>query len=168
MPPYQLGHQYCHLFTYNTHTHSVSHYVSASELPKCLVNENLWLVTSARKTLRDATLPDKLLQQDEGELWQADSISCTLLPKTSTKIARLQQHTAFNRRCRRYRLHPRCLRVKPLVRTAEGHKIAESASPKFLAARIQDCYHKTRQLEHDLFFQKRQVEFALQPDTSKF
>ena len=83
--------------------------------------------------------------------------------KTSTKIARLQQHTAFNRRCRHYRL-PRCLRVKLLVRTAEGHKIAESASPKFLAARIQDCYHKTRQLEHDLFLQKRQLEFALQPE----
>ena len=84
--------------------------------------------------------------------------------KTSTKIARLQQHTAFNRRCRHYRLLPRCLRVKLLVRTAEGYKIAGSASPKFLAARIQDCYYKTRQLEHDLFFQKRQLEFALQPE----
>ena len=35
----------------------------SSELPKRLVNQNLWLVTSAKKTLRDATQPDKLLQQ---------------------------------------------------------------------------------------------------------
>ena len=83
--------------------------------------------------------------------------------KTSTKIARLQQHTAFNRRCRRYRLLPRCLYVKPLVRTAEGHKIAESTAHKFLGARIQDCYCKTCQLENDLFFQRHELEFALQP-----
>ena len=33
----------------------------------------------------------------------------------------------------------------------------------FLAARIQDCYHKTCQLEHD-FFQAFQLEFALSPE----
>ena len=72
--------------------------------------------------------------------------------KTSTKIARLQQHTTFNRRCRRYRLLPRCLYVKPLVRTTEGQKIAECTAHKFLGVRIQDCYRKTRQLENNLFF----------------
>ena len=35
----------------------------SSELPKRLVNQNFGLVTSAKKTLRDATQPDKLLQQ---------------------------------------------------------------------------------------------------------
>ena len=42
-------------------------------------------------------------------------------------------------------------------------KIAESTAHKFLGARIQDCYRKTCQLENDVFFQRRQLEFALQP-----
>ena len=35
----------------------------SSELLKRLVNQNSGLLTSAKKTLRDATQPDKLLQQ---------------------------------------------------------------------------------------------------------
>ena len=42
-------------------------------------------------------------------------------------------------------------------------KIAESTAHRFLGARIQDCYRKTRQLENDFFFHRRQLEFALQP-----
>ena len=42
-------------------------------------------------------------------------------------------------------------------------KIAESTAHKFLGARIQDCYRKTCQLENDVFFQRRQLEFALHP-----
>lgn len=58
--------------------------------------------------------------------------------KTSTKIARLQQHTTFNRRCRHYWLLPMCLSNL-------------------------DCYHNTCQLEHDLFFQQCQLQFVLWP-----
>ena len=39
-----------------------------------------------------------------------------------------------------------------------------NASHHFLAARIQECYRKTRQLETDLFFQRRQLEFTLGPE----
>ena len=53
--------------------------------------------------------------------------------------------------------------MKPLVRTAEGYRIANNASRHFLGARIQGCYKETRELETDLYFQRRQLEFILQP-----
>ena len=84
--------------------------------------------------------------------------------KTSTKIAKHQQHTAFNRRCRLYNVIPRCLQVKPLVRTAEGYRIAYNASRHFLGARIQGCHKETHNLGNDLYFQRTQLEFTLQPD----
>lgn len=84
--------------------------------------------------------------------------------KTSTKLSKYKQHTTFNRRCRERHVLPKCLRVKPLVRTAEGHQIAHNASRHFLGARIQECYRKIRHLETDLYFQRRQLEFSLQPD----
>ena len=40
--------------------------------------------------------------------------------------------------------------------------IAHRASRQFLAARIQQNYKSLRQLDHDLFFQKRQLEFSLE------
>ena len=82
--------------------------------------------------------------------------------KTSIKLARLQQHTTFNRKCRHYRLLPNCLHIKPLVRTAKGHKIATSTSQKFLGAQIQESYRKMHVVKQDLFFERCQLEFALQ------
>ena len=56
------------------------------------------------------------------------------------------------------------LQVKPLVKTAEGHRIARNTSQCFLGARIQECYRKNKQLETDLYFQRRQLEYALSQD----
>jgi len=45
---------------------------------------------------------------------------------------------ASNTRCRRYRIIPRSLRVKPLVDTAGGRRIAARTSSQFLSARIDE------------------------------
>ena len=82
--------------------------------------------------------------------------------KTSIQLARLQQRITFNRKCRHYRLLPKCLYVKPLVRIAKGHKIATSTSQKFLGAQIQESYRKMHVVKQDLFFERCQLEFALQ------
>ena len=47
------------------------------------LNQNLWLVTSAKKTLRDATQPDKLLQHDLTILSQPHEISSSPMPSPS-------------------------------------------------------------------------------------
>ena len=54
--------------------------------------------------------------------------------------------------------------MKPLVQTAQGRRIAHRAGSQFLAARVQQCYKKLRDLETDLFFQKRQLHHALASD----
>ena len=84
--------------------------------------------------------------------------------KTSTKLSKYQQHTTFNRRCRERHVLPKYLRVKPLVRTSEGHRITHNGSRHFLGACIQECYRKICHLEKDLYYQRRQLELSLQPD----
>ena len=85
---------------------------------------------------------------------------------TASKISRIHQHIAFNQRCRRYQLVPRSLRVKPLVPTSDGRCIARRAGRQFLSARVRHCYGKLKNLEIDIFFQKRQLDFALGPQKS--
>jgi len=53
---------------------------------------------------------------------------------------------------------------RPLVNTNTGRKIARRASDQFLRARISENATSIRHLETDLFFQKRQLEFALRPE----
>ena len=52
------------------------------------------------------------------------------------------------------------LRVKPLVNTLDGKRIARRASLQFLSARIDEGYRTIRKLEH---LQKSQLPDALQP-----
>ena len=80
---------------------------------------------------------------------------------TASNISHTHQHIAFNQRCRRYQLLPCSLRVKPLVPSPQGHRIAQRAGQQFLTARVQHCYSKLKSLETDLYFQKRQLEFTL-------
>ena len=82
---------------------------------------------------------------------------CRIYVHTSVKIARQQQNIAFNTRCRCYKLIPRSLRVKPLVNTSEGQRIARRASTQFLNAQIDDNYRSLRKLGHDLHLQKEQL-----------
>ena len=51
--------------------------------------------------------------------------------------------------------------MKPLVPTSQGCRIARRAGFQFLSARVQHCYSKLKNLETDLFFQKRQLDHAL-------
>ena len=87
--------------------------------------------------------------------------------KTSTKFSKDQQHTTFNRRCRERHVVSKYLRVKPLVRTSEGHQIAHNGSRHFLGACIQECYRKICHLETDLYYQRRQLEFPSSQTTSR-
>ena len=82
---------------------------------------------------------------------------------TACKISRTYQHM----RCRRYQLLPRSLEVKPLMPTAQGRRIAQRTGFQFLAARVQHCYSKLKSLETDLFFQKRQLDYALGTEKSE-
>ena len=45
----------------------------------------------------------------------------------------------------------------------QGRRVAQRAGFQFLAARVQHCYGKLKNLETDLFFQKRQLDHALGP-----
>jgi len=80
------------------------------------------------------------------------------------KIAAQKQQLTFNYRCKHYGLHPPSLRVRPLVNTNTGRKIARRASGQFLCARTSENATSIRHLETDLFLQKRQLEFALRPE----
>ena len=52
----------------------------------------------------------------------------------------------FFMRCRDEEVLPVSLRVKPLVRTKEGFRIARTTSIKFLKESIRDSYRKTEEL----------------------
>ena len=69
---------------------------------------------------------------------------CQMYVNTLSKIQRHLQHVAFNTGCRRYSLVPRSLRVKPLVDTEGGQRIARKASTQFLSARIDNNYQSIR------------------------
>ena len=80
------------------------------------------------------------------------------------KMATTKQHLAFNLRAKRYNLIPRSLRVKPLVTSQEGRNIANNTSRSFLLARISQNVRAIRNMNHDLYFQRRQLEFQLRPE----
>ena len=73
-------------------------------------------------------------------------------------------HLAFNSRCKRYQLIPRCLQVKPLVQSHEGKRIAECASCQFLCAQIKHNHPVARRLELDLCFRRQVLTETLRRD----
>lgn len=88
---------------------------------------------------------------------------CRRYVNTSLKIARQHQHIAFNTRCRRYGIIPRSLRVKPLVDTDGGRRIAARTSSQFLSARIDECYRTLRKLKRERLLQKEELTHAVRP-----
>ena len=58
---------------------------------------------------------------------------------------------------------PNAIRVRTLVDSYEGHRIAERASRQFLRARVTQNLHMIRHLETDVYFQRCQLELALHP-----
>ena len=83
--------------------------------------------------------------------------------RTTEKIAAKKQHLTFSLRLKRYGLIPRSLYVRPLVNSREGREIAQRTSRRFLMARISQNVREIPELEHDKFFQRRQLEFNLRP-----
>ena len=83
--------------------------------------------------------------------------------RTTEKIAARKQHLTFSLRLKRYGLVPRSLWVRPLVNSREGWEIAQRTSRRFLIVRISQNVREIRELKHDKFFQRRQLEFNLQP-----
>ena len=122
-------------------------------------NNNCHFLASANKSLV-MSIPShsglfKLIK-DEHDMEALKSVRHYV--NTTSKIT--HQHIAFNQRCRCYQLLPHSLRVKPLVLTPQGRRIAQRAGQQFLTARVQHCYSKLKSLETELFFQKRQLEFT--------
>ena len=76
--------------------------------------------------------------------------------RTAERIAARRQHLAFNLRTKRYGLTPQSLWVRPLVDSQEGRDIARRTSIRFLMARITQNARTIRELDHDLYFQRRQ------------
>ena len=83
---------------------------------------------------------------------------------TAKRLATQRQHLAFNSRCKRYQLIPRCLQVKPLVQSHEGKWIAECASCQFLCVQIEHNHPVARRLELDLHFRHQVLTEKLRRD----
>ncbi len=90
--------------------------------------------------------------------------ACRRSVTTAVKLSRQKQHLVFNLRCKRYGLVPNSLRVRPLVRNHQGYHVAARASRQFLCARITQTARRIRELETDLYFQQRQLDYALRPE----
>lgn len=59
------------------------------------------------------------------------------------------------------------MEVHTLVFSVEGRKIASNTNWQFLLARISANVREIRNLECDLHFEKRQIEFILRPEHMK-
>ena len=86
---------------------------------------------------------------------------------TSLKITRQHQHITFNNRCKRYQVIPRSLRVKALVNTEEGRRIAVRTSFRFLYARVRECYRTLKKLEQDSQLQRRELTLVMDSEMLK-
>ena len=57
---------------------------------------------------------------------------------SGVRLVRQKEQLTFNIRCKHLQLLPSSLRIKPLVKTPEGYKIARETSFRFLRARINE------------------------------
>nr|XP_050041095.1 uncharacterized protein LOC126538259 [Dermacentor andersoni] len=80
------------------------------------------------------------------------------------RIAAFKCHMSFNQTCKVEGLVPKSLRLKTPVASAWGHKIIRQAERKLLAARVQECRQKIKDLETATFFARRQLEHAILQD----
>ena len=67
-------------------------------------------------------------------------------------------------RCRDEDVIPSSLKVKPLVKTGEGHRIAERASRSFLSARIRQTYRIKERLKEESEHMKEDLSAKLSGD----
>ena len=67
--------------------------------------------------------------------------------EVSEQLARHYQYLALNTRCHRCAVIPNYLRVRPLVRTMRGRKLAEKFSRQPLSAQIGACHQNIRRLK---------------------
>ncbi|XP_070380710.1 uncharacterized protein [Dermacentor albipictus] len=71
---------------------------------------------------------------------------------------------SFNQTCKVEDLVPKSLRLKTPVASPWGHKIIRQAERKLLAARVQECRQKIKDLETETFFARRQLEHTILQD----
>ena len=77
------------------------------------------------------------------------------------KLVKQSQQLTFNLRCKHFRLVPPSLRVKALVKTPEGYRIADQASFRFLCARVGENVRNIKTLKNDISFKEQQLKRVL-------
>ena len=65
------------------------------------------------------------------------------------KLARHRNHVVFNARCKRERIIPESLKIRPPVDTVQGRKIAERAGHQFVNERLRLANYRVRHLEEE-------------------
>ena len=91
-------------------------------------------------------------------------VACRKYINTAKRISRQHQHLAFNHRCKRYQLTPLYLRVKPLVPTPEGVRVARHCSLLFVSAQIGRNHQKIHRLGQQLPVQSRSLSHLMAPE----
>jgi len=81
------------------------------------------------------------------------------------RIVRFKEHLTFCHCCKSERLVPKTLRVKPLVQTAEGRRIALRSSLQFIAARISLCHSTISNANHVATSLRARLDSVLDDDT---
>ena len=69
--------------------------------------------------------------------------------------------------CKRYQVIPRSLRVKALVNTEEGRRIAVRTSFRFPYAQVRECYRTLKKLEQDSQLQRRELTLVIDSEMLK-
>ncbi len=101
-----------------------------------------YVIVSISKSIPSHTGLYKIIKKKYGE---STIVSIRHYVKSSEKLASMKQSLTFNIRAKRYNLILKSLRVRPLVNTYEGRKIALDTSKKFLIAKF---------VQHQLFLKK--------------
>ena len=65
------------------------------------------------------------------------------------KLSRFKNHVVFNSRCKREKIIPESLRIKPPINTEQGRRIAERASHQFVNERLRLANYRMRQLQEE-------------------
>ena len=81
--------------------------------------------------------------------------------RAECKLARLREQLTFNIRCKYMKVILPSLKVKPLVKTAEGYRIAKECSYRFLLARIKENVSSIKRLESDIRDRREDLRLAL-------
>ena len=86
------------------------------------------------------------LSKSQVPSWCIETLSPSFLASLRQKAA-LTNHLIFNLRCKSESLTPKSLRVRPLVKTTTGRRIAEKTSRLFLQEWIRVNHHEKQQTQ---------------------